>query len=46
MTGFYNKLTEEEKQVCDLCHDWSICNCEECNLYINNTKEKDDKYEE
>lgn len=27
---FYNKLTDDEKQVCDLCRDWNLGECEKC----------------
>ena len=27
---FYNNLTDDEKQVCDLCRDWSLGDCERC----------------
>lgn len=27
---FYKQLTEDEKQVCDLCRDWSLEECEKC----------------
>lgn len=27
---FYNKLTDDEKQVCDLCRDWRLGKCEKC----------------
>ena len=28
--NFYNKLTDGEKQVCDLCRDWNLGGCEKC----------------
>ena len=27
---FYKRLTEDERQVCDLCRDWNLENCEKC----------------
>ena len=27
---FYNQLTENEQQVCDLCRDWNLGDCERC----------------
>ena len=27
---FYKQLTEDEKQVCDLCRDWNLGECERC----------------
>lgn len=27
---FYNKLTDDEKQTCDLCRDWNLGECEKC----------------
>jgi len=26
----YHKLSYEEKQICDLCEDWYLGNCEVC----------------
>ena len=28
--NFYKQLTEDEKQLCDLCRDWNLGSCEEC----------------
>ena len=28
--NFYKQLTEDEKQLCDLCRDWNLGECEEC----------------
>ena len=28
----YKQLTEDEKQICDLCRDWNLGECEECEL--------------
>lgn len=28
--NFYKKLTEDEKQLCDLCRDWNLGECEKC----------------
>ena len=30
--NFYKQLTEDEKQLCDLCRDWNLGECEECEL--------------
>lgn len=30
LDNFYNKLTDDEKQVCDLCRDWNLGECEKC----------------
>ena len=27
---FYKQLTEDEKQICDLCRDWKLEECEKC----------------
>ena len=27
---FYKQLTENEKQMCDLCRDWNLGKCEKC----------------
>ena len=27
---FYKQLTEGEQQICDLCRDWRLGKCEEC----------------
>lgn len=27
---FYNKLTKDERQICDLCRDWNFGSCEKC----------------
>lgn len=29
---FYKQLTKNEKQLCDLCEDWRIGECEKCEL--------------
>lgn len=29
---FYDNLTDEEKQICDLCRDWNLGFCEICVL--------------
>lgn len=29
---FYKQLTEDEKQVCDLCRDWNFGSCEKCGI--------------
>lgn len=30
---FYKQLSEDEKQICDLCKDWNLLdNCEQCEL--------------
>lgn len=28
----YSKLTPAEKEVCDLCRDYNLCDCEKCEL--------------
>ena len=28
--NFYKQLTEDEQQICDLCRDWNLGECEEC----------------
>ena len=28
--NFYKQLTEDEKQICDLCRDWNLGECEKC----------------
>ena len=28
--NFYKQLTEDEKQLCDLCRDWNLGECEKC----------------
>ena len=30
--NFYKQLTEDEKQLCDLCRDWNLGECERCEL--------------
>ena len=30
--NFYKQLTEDEKQICDLCRDWNLWECEKCEL--------------
>lgn len=30
LDNFYNKLTDDEKQICDLCRDWNFGSCERC----------------
>lgn len=29
---FYNKLTDDEKQICDLCRDWNLGRCGKCDF--------------
>ena len=29
---FYKQLTDDEKQLCDLCRDWNLGKCEKCEL--------------
>lgn len=26
----YGKLSDVEKQICDLCKDWGLCDCYNC----------------
>lgn len=28
--NFYKQLTEDEQQICDLCRDWNLGECEKC----------------
>ena len=44
---FYNQLTTNEKQICDLCRDWNLNECEECSLFlaILNKKQGGKQYE-
>ena len=37
---FYNHLSPDEKQVCDLCRDWGMGGCRDCYIY-NRRKESD-----
>lgn len=40
--NFYNHLTDDEKQLCDLCRDWNLGDCERCDFvshYLHNNKE-------
>ena len=39
----YDKLSESEKQICDLCKDWNLCHCDICSIYLNNCTEGCDK---
>lgn len=27
---FYKQLTKNEKEICDLCRDWNLGDCEKC----------------
>jgi len=38
---FYNNLSEDEKQLCDLCDDWQLGDCEECELCSNIIKQRE-----
>lgn len=41
--NFYNHLTDDEKQLCDLCRDWNLGDCERCDFishYLHNNKEE------
>ncbi len=29
---FYKQLTENEKQICDLCRDWNLGGCGKCDF--------------
>ena len=40
---FYNQLTSEEKQLCDLCRDWNFGKCEKCELFYRYSSNKADK---
>lgn len=33
--NFYKQLTEDEKQLCDLCRDWNLGECEKCEFVSN-----------
>ena len=37
---FYKRLTEDEKQVCDLCRDWNLGECEECGFISRHNSKK------
>ena len=30
--NFYKQLTDDEKQICDLCRDWNLGDCEGCEV--------------
>ena len=30
---FYNELSSEDKQYCDLCIDWGLTHCDTCEIY-------------
>ena len=42
---FYNNLLDDEKQICDLCRDWNLADCEGCEFVsrnsFNNDKQED-----
>lgn len=42
---FYKQLTDDEKQICDLCRDWNFCKCEKCE-FISRYASKENKQEE
>ena len=35
--NFYNQLPELEQQVCDLCRDWNLEDCERCTIVSRNS---------
>ena len=41
---FYKQLSEDGKQICDLCRDWNIGECEEC-IFVSQHKCKRSKQE-
>ena len=43
--NFYKQLTEDEKQVCDLCRDWNLGECEECRFISHHNSKKKIKQE-
>lgn len=36
----YKQLTENEKQICDLCRDWNFGGCEKCEFISRFTSNK------
>ena len=46
--NLYGLLNKNEKQICDLCRDWSLCDCDKCefvskyNVNILNKEEIND----
>ena len=38
---FYMKLTDSEKQICDLCKDWNLGECEKCEFAFNILNEEE-----
>lgn len=45
---FYKQLTEDEKQLCDLCRDWNLGECEQCEFVSRfaSNKEQEVKQDE
>lgn len=40
--NFYKQLDKNEKEICDLCRDWSLGDCEKCEFasrFSDKTKE-------
>lgn len=46
--NFYKQLTESEKQICDLCKDWNLEECEKCEFVSRfaSNKEQEVKQDE
>ena len=42
---FYYELDEDEKQICDLCRDWNLGNCEKCE-FVSRFSHKNNNQEE
>lgn len=40
---FYNKLSDDEKQICDLCRDWNLEYCERCEFVSRYSSNETDK---
>lgn len=41
---FYKQLTDDEKQICDLCRDWDFYKCEKCEFisrYVSKENEQE-----
>ena len=38
--NFYKQLTEDAKQLCDLCRDWNLGECEKCEFVSHHNSKK------
>lgn len=40
---FYYKLSDDEKQICELCRDWNFGDCEKCEFVSRYSSKETEK---